>query len=87
MAWDPCVSCGRSFHGPTEFTYVTWHRGEDRFAFRMRHCPECATQLRNGVLEGGDRRGEDGQWQRSDLVPATGAAELASPRRQGAVSK
>lgn len=80
MAWDPCVTCGRSFHGPTEFSYVTWHKGEERFAFRLRQCADCSAGLRNQVLEQGDRRGDDGQWQRSELVVEQLRAAVAPPK-------
>jgi len=68
MAWDPCVSCGKPFHGPTVFTYVTWHLGEERSTYRMRQCTSCSADLRNAALERGDRRGEDGNWVRSELI-------------------
>jgi hypothetical protein len=68
MAWDPCVSCGKSFHGPTTFTYVTWHLGEARLTYRLRQCTSCSADLRNNTSERGDRRGDDGNWVRSDLV-------------------
>lgn len=62
MAWDPCVTCGREFHGSTAFTYVTWHTGEQKHAFRLRQCTECAADLRTGVSGTADARDENGNW-------------------------
>jgi len=70
MAWDPCVSCGKPFHGSTSFTYVTWHVGELRHAFRLRQCLECAAELRNSASAAGDRRNDAGGWDKAvDQVP------------------
>jgi hypothetical protein len=62
MAWDPCVTCGKEFHGSTAYTYVTWHFGEERLAWRLRQCVECALNLRNGVSGTADRKNADGEW-------------------------
>lgn len=70
MAWDPCVSCGAQFHGATAFTYVTWHVGEQRLAYRLRQCAACAAELRNLVAERGDSRGETGDWAKSPMLEA-----------------
>lgn len=80
MAWDPCVSCGRDFHGATSFTYVTWHVGEQRFAFRLRECLACATDRRNGVMGVADVRREDETW-----APVQERREQpeSSPKRNG----
>jgi hypothetical protein len=70
MAWDPCVSCGKPFHGSTSFTYVTWHQGETRLAFRLRQCLECAAELRNSTSAAGDKRNAEGGWDKvEDQVP------------------
>jgi hypothetical protein len=81
MAWDPCVSCGKGFHGSTSFTYVSWHTGETRHSYRLRQCLECAMKMRNGVLETADYRDAENTWHRaadmlpvSDGVPASSAA-------------
>lgn len=85
MAWDPCVSCGREFHGGTTFSYVTWHVGEDRFAFRLRQCSSCAADLRTSVSGTGDKRDEDGIW--VSLVPRRGEPGLpAAPAARGSRS-
>jgi hypothetical protein len=71
MAWDPCVSCGKSFHGSTQFTYVTWHQGETRFAYRLRECVECATERHSHCQQVGDQRDAENNWQRSPYVEST----------------
>lgn len=85
MAWDPCVSCGRDFHGPTEFSYFTWHRGETRYAYRLRQCTECSSSLRNGVVLVADVRNEDGGWdplqeRRPSVTPAVTHGDRAEQR-------
>lgn len=69
MAWDPCVSCGREFHGHTQFNYVTWWIGQEKFAFRLRQCEECSAALRTDVRANGDQRNADGNWGTSPLQP------------------
>lgn len=66
MAWDPCASCGKPFHGSTQFTYVTWHQGETRFAYRLRQCLECCADLRNHVMATADVRDDENNWRRLD---------------------
>lgn len=68
MAWDPCVSCGKPFHGPALFNYVTWYDGEERKSFRYRQCGSCSAELRNDASGRADRRGDDGKWQFVDQV-------------------
>lgn len=92
MAWDPCVSCGREFHGGTQFNYVTWFVGEEKFAFRLRHCEECSAQLRTDAMGNGDRRNPKGQWDTSPAQPerkgdrelqvVPNSSHLASRRRK-----
>ena len=65
MAWDPCVSCGKSFHGATNFTYLTWHAGETRHSYRLRECLDCATERRNDFVQVGDARNAEGNWVRA----------------------
>jgi len=67
MAWDPCVSCGREFHGPTHHTYITWWIGEEKFAYRLRQCDECMANLRTDARGNGDFRNDRGDWQESPL--------------------
>ena len=91
MAWDPCVTCGREFHGSTSFTYVSWHQGETRFAFRLRQCDQCAMDLRNGVMGTADKRDEHDKWQsltpRRDELEQHQVAERPSPARRNGASK
>lgn len=68
MAYRPCVSCGRPFYGASEFTYVTWFSGEDRYSFRMLQCHGCASDLRNDISSVGDVR-RDGVWELSPEAP------------------
>lgn len=94
MAWDPCVSCGREYHGSTQFTYVTWYVGQERFAYRMRQCDECAAQLRTDARGNGDAREANGQWSVSPVQPDRrsptappehgGVHHLASRRKRSA---
>jgi hypothetical protein len=67
MAWDPCVSCGREFHGSTQYNYVTWYIGQERFSYRLRHCEECSAALRVDARGNGDHRDEKGDWQLSPI--------------------
>lgn len=89
MAHQPCISCGRPFFGGTSFTYVTWYLGEEQFSFRLRQCPTCASDIRNGVSETGDRRIETG-WAMSDVAVELEQLQLIQPNSevlQGAVNK
>jgi len=70
MAWDPCVSCGREFHGSTVYTYASWFVGEQRFSYRFRQCEDCAADLRTQVQAQGDIRNDQGTWTPSPLIGA-----------------
>jgi hypothetical protein len=60
MAFRPCVSCGKKFFGGSDYTYVTWWAGEEKFNFRLVQCSSCSSELRNSAAESGDsRRGDD----------------------------
>jgi len=80
MAWDPCVSCGREFNGATSHTYVTWHIGDGRYAFRLRQCASCAAEIRNSVAEVGDKREENGDWTSALGVRFQSGSELERTR-------
>ena len=86
MAWDPCVSCGREFHGNTQFNYVTWYIGDERFAYRLRHCEDCSANLRTEARGQGDKRDAQGVWQPSPLVAErqNGSSSSRPPSAPGA---
>lgn len=82
MAFRPCSSCGQHFHGATEYTYVTWFRGEEKFAFRLAECSACVQDLRNRVAETAARKSDTG-WAdaRYDLVaPVSLLASKETPK-------
>jgi hypothetical protein len=80
MAWDPCVSCGREFHGSSTFTYVTWWVANVKAAYRLRQCEACAADLRTAVMGNGDSRNDRGDWEQSPLQPER-KAPPDEPRR------
>ena len=81
MAWDPCVSCGKEFRGPTVFTYATWYFGEERFAYRLRECMDCAAAARNAIIAKADYRDGEGGWQHLDGTPV--ASPTLAARKNG----
>lgn len=83
MAWDPCASCGKNFHGSTSFTYVSWHQGETRYSYRLRQCLECCSELRNSVLAAADYRDASDNWLRADGQPMTAGHRAAPPAANG----
>jgi hypothetical protein len=62
MGFRPCVSCGRKFFGQSDYTYVTWWAGEEKFNFRLVQCGGCASELRNSASSSGDARRGD-EWE------------------------
>jgi len=64
VAYRPCLTCGQRFYGASEFTYVTWYVGEDKFSFRLTECRVCASDRRNAVSAVADVRSEQG-WEMS----------------------
>lgn len=75
MAFRPCMSCGQRYFGESSYTYVTWFDADERFALRLIECRSCASELRNPVLEHGDRRRDD-DWEASPVAPSPSLAPL-----------
>lgn len=86
MAWDPCVSCGRAYQGGTNFTYITWWIGTEKFAYRLRQCEECSANLRTEARGHGDSRTGESTWEASPLSPVRATPPPASERLPGDVT-